>query len=342
MRNLRNRFGWTLKEMSQKSGIPLSTLSKVEHDRLTLTYEKLQQVSQRLKVPMSDLFADAAGTKAPMVTGRRSIGRIEDAVRVTTPNYDYFYLSTELRRKQMIPILTRIRAKTLEEFGDLSGIVYNVYTKRLVGGHQRVKVLPPDAEIVIETSYTKSTKVGTVSEGYVVINGERLKYRSVDWPEEKEKAANISANKHGGEFDMSVLSEWLLDLDHSNFDLELTGFDVDELTDILAPVNEPKEDKPGALIECPHCGESFEQKRIKETAAKSAQRKLDYHIKAGNIKKPTECEECKATAKLDGAHYNYDEPFKVRWLCRSCHVKWDKKDPKGGTKLVSEKVKKDG
>ena len=119
MRDLRSRFGWTLKEMSEHSGIPVSTLSKVEHDRLTLTYDKLQQVSQRLKIPMSDLFANPAEPREPRVTGRRSIGRIEDAVRVTTPNYDYFYLSTELRRKRMIPIITRIRAKSLEEFGDL-------------------------------------------------------------------------------------------------------------------------------------------------------------------------------------------------------------------------------
>ena len=119
MRRLRTRFGWTLKEMSEHSGIPLSTLSKVEHDRLTLTYDKLQQVSQRLKIPMSDLFAEASEPREPRITGRRSIGRIEDAVRVTTPNYDYFYLSTELRRKRMIPIITRIRAKSLEEFGDL-------------------------------------------------------------------------------------------------------------------------------------------------------------------------------------------------------------------------------
>ena len=119
MRDLRSRFGWTLKEMSEHSGIPVSTLSKVEHDRLTLTYDKLQQVSQRLKIPMSDLFANPAEPREPRVTGRRSIGRIEDAVRVTTPNYDYFYLSTELRRKRMIPIITCIRAKSLEEFGDL-------------------------------------------------------------------------------------------------------------------------------------------------------------------------------------------------------------------------------
>ena len=58
LRGIRARNGWTLKEMSAKSGIPVSTLSKVEHDRLTLTYDKLQQLSQRLNIRMSDLFAE--------------------------------------------------------------------------------------------------------------------------------------------------------------------------------------------------------------------------------------------------------------------------------------------
>ena len=40
-------------------------------------------------------------------------------MRVTTPNYDYFYLCPELRRKRMIPVLTRVRAKSIEEFGEL-------------------------------------------------------------------------------------------------------------------------------------------------------------------------------------------------------------------------------
>src|SRR3546814_17792451 len=55
----------------------------------------------------------------PAVTARRSIGRIEDAIRVNTPNYDYYYLCPELRRKRMIPVLTRTRAKSLDEFGKL-------------------------------------------------------------------------------------------------------------------------------------------------------------------------------------------------------------------------------
>lgn len=119
LRSLRARKGWTLKQMSQHSGIPLSTLSKVEHDRLTLTYDKLLQLSQRLNLRMSELFAEQDDAPEPAVTARRSIGRIEDSIRVNTPNYEYYYLCPELRRKRMIPVLTRVRAKTIAEFGEL-------------------------------------------------------------------------------------------------------------------------------------------------------------------------------------------------------------------------------
>lgn len=119
LRGIRARNGWTLKEMSVRSGIPISTLSKVEHDRLTLTYDKLQQVSQKLNIRMSDLFAEGSDEAPPQVTGRRSLGTLDRAVRVVTDNYDYSYLCTDLRRKRMIPILTRIRAHSASEFGDL-------------------------------------------------------------------------------------------------------------------------------------------------------------------------------------------------------------------------------
>jgi transcriptional regulator with XRE-family HTH domain len=122
IRALRSRNGWTLKEMSERTDIPVSTLSKVEHDRLTLTYDKLLQVSQRHNIPISELFADPAdptGPPEPAVTARRSIGLLADAIRVNTKNYDYYYLCPELRHKRMVPIFTRIRAKSLEEFGEL-------------------------------------------------------------------------------------------------------------------------------------------------------------------------------------------------------------------------------
>lgn len=119
LRAIRSRKDWTLKQMSAETGIPVSTLSKVEHDRLTLTYDKLYQLSQRLGMRMSELFAETSEEANQPVTARRSLGDVERSVTVCTPNYEYHYLCTEFRRKRMIPVLTRIRAKTLEQFGQL-------------------------------------------------------------------------------------------------------------------------------------------------------------------------------------------------------------------------------
>ena len=119
IRALRARNGWTLKEMSERTGIPFSTLSKVEHDRLTLTYDKLVQLGERLNLRMSELFAETDELASPPVMARRSIGSVDNAVAVQTPNYAYHYLFPELRKKGMIPIVTRILAKSLEEFGPL-------------------------------------------------------------------------------------------------------------------------------------------------------------------------------------------------------------------------------
>ncbi|WP_375396567.1 helix-turn-helix domain-containing protein [uncultured Sphingomonas sp.] len=116
---LRARNGWTLKQMSDQCGIPVSTLSKVEHDRLTLTYDKLQQLSRRLGMRMSELFAEEEDEGPQPVTARRSIGDHAHAVRVQTPNYDYYYLHTELRRKRMIPVSAVVSAKSVAEFGPL-------------------------------------------------------------------------------------------------------------------------------------------------------------------------------------------------------------------------------
>jgi transcriptional regulator with XRE-family HTH domain len=104
--------------MSRRTGIPFSTLSKVEHDRLTLTYDKLQQLGERLGLRMSELFAEPE-QEPPAVTARRSVGTLESAVRVNTKNYDYYYLCTELRRKRIIPVYTRVRARSVGEFGHL-------------------------------------------------------------------------------------------------------------------------------------------------------------------------------------------------------------------------------
>ena len=118
---LRRQKKWTLRQMSEKVGVPLSTLAKVEQDKLSLTYDKLQQFTARLGLTMTEFLAqaDPPATDAPtVVTARRSLTRDDNSILVSTPNYDYEYLCADLREKRMVPILTRIRAHDIAEFGE--------------------------------------------------------------------------------------------------------------------------------------------------------------------------------------------------------------------------------
>lgn len=123
IRLLRQKNNWTLREMSECVGIPLSTLAKVEADKLSLSYDKLQQLTVRLGIGMTEFLgqADSNATisQAPLVTARRALTGTGNSVFVSTSNYDYEYLCADLRRKRMVPILTRIRAHSIEEFGEL-------------------------------------------------------------------------------------------------------------------------------------------------------------------------------------------------------------------------------
>lgn len=123
--------------------------------------------------------------------------------------------------------------KAMAEHGDLGGIIYNTHpkSKHLVGGHQRVKTLDPDAIIEYTKKYSKPTKTGTVAEGHVELNGERFKYREVYWHPAKEKAAMIAANQNAGEWDNELLTEMLNDITEldASFDMALTMLDEKEL-----------------------------------------------------------------------------------------------------------------
>jgi len=66
------------------------------------------------------LAQDSGGSSSPAaITARRSSTGASNTVVVETPNYDYHYLCADLRDKRMVPILTRIRARSLAEFGEL-------------------------------------------------------------------------------------------------------------------------------------------------------------------------------------------------------------------------------
>src|SRR5271157_822673 len=64
--------------------------------------------------------------------------------------------------------------------------------------------------------------------------------------------------------------------------------------------------------------------------AKAAQGLVRYYIDTGKLYRPQECSQCGRRGRIEAAHQDYDFPLTIRWLCRSCHVRWDRQEPKGG------------
>src|SRR5689334_20611358 len=72
VRALRGKSGLTLKELSARSGISISALSKLENGQLSPTYENIVRLAQGLAADITALFEDSVPAA---VTGRRSITR---------------------------------------------------------------------------------------------------------------------------------------------------------------------------------------------------------------------------------------------------------------------------
>lgn len=98
--------------------------------------------------------------------------------------------------------------RSLEQFGYVEPVIWNKATGRVVGGHQRLKVL-------IDMGITEVECV------------------VVDLPEDKEKALNIALNKISGDWDKDKLAVLIADLQGTAFDVSLTGFDAAEIDDLF-------------------------------------------------------------------------------------------------------------
>jgi 5-methylcytosine-specific restriction endonuclease McrA len=119
-----------------------------------------------------------------------------------------------------------------------------------------------------------------------------------------------------------------------NYGVDLTlNPDTLELLYKVADIEEEIEElKSSSEKEDEELEESFSFSLYEENTgkAKKAKDKWNDHKKKlkrqGKWKQPTTCSKCgKKTSKLEAAHSNYDKPLSVRWLCKSCHGKENKK-----------------
>ena len=102
--------------------------------------------------------------------------------------------------------------QSLLKFGYVDPIIVN-NDLTVIGGHQRLTVLK---DLDYETAKCVIVKLS----------------------KEDEKALNIALNKITGQWDDALLADLLLDLQESDFNLDLTGFEPPEIDNILSNVHD--------------------------------------------------------------------------------------------------------
>src|SRR5471030_825367 len=117
IRQARKSRGLTLKELSERSGIAVSTISKAERGDIALTYDKFAALAHSLQLEFDAIFGRTRPlpkvTARPMTPSFTASGK---QVIYDTPNYEYGMLASDLTGKRMVPMRAHIRARDVSDF----------------------------------------------------------------------------------------------------------------------------------------------------------------------------------------------------------------------------------
>jgi len=122
--------GLTLARVSDRTGLPISTLSKIENGKMGLSYDKLTKLGSGLGLDIAQLLAgnhrpelaEPEVKRAPppqVISGRRAVTRKGEGQRAETPTYRFNRHAVELLGKAVEPVMIEVAARSIEEFGAL-------------------------------------------------------------------------------------------------------------------------------------------------------------------------------------------------------------------------------
>ena len=132
IRAARQKKGWTLVNLSRETGLPVSTLSKIETNKISLSYEKIICICTALNIAVTELVgpSDEQGHRT---NGWRSITRAGEEKTVESKNALHFYPAAELAAKRFVPEITELRVRSVGEFGAFLAHQGEVYLYVLEG-----------------------------------------------------------------------------------------------------------------------------------------------------------------------------------------------------------------
>jgi transcriptional regulator with XRE-family HTH domain len=132
IRKLRLARGWTLATLADQTGIPISTLSRVELGQNALNYEKLVRLCRALEVDLDGFMAREADSQ-PLVTGRRAVVRAGDGTPVEVGAAAGLAGAADLLSKAFSPAVLTVDAADLAAHGPLVSHPGETYLLVLAG-----------------------------------------------------------------------------------------------------------------------------------------------------------------------------------------------------------------
>lgn len=183
---------------------------------------------------------------------------------INLADYNPRSISAETRKKLK---------QNIKKNGLLGGLVYNLRTKTLVSGHQRISVLDelnnyPDNDYLV-------------------------KVEAIDVDEQREKELNVWFNNTSvqGQWDYDMLAQIIPDIDYKNAgltdeDLQLIGIDftlqteeeqsiTDDINNLIAPVQNQKDSVKQAKKELSQAEKIAHNKEVKAQVMQDAQEKAE-------------------------------------------------------------------
>lgn len=118
VRRLRLSRGWTLQALSQRTGIPLSTLSKLELGQSLLTHEKWTLLCKALEAdPADEILRELGGVSGETPSGRRSVRYRNTGAAERSGPYSITPSAEDLTAKTFTPLVVELFAESLEDHG---------------------------------------------------------------------------------------------------------------------------------------------------------------------------------------------------------------------------------
>lgn len=107
VRQLRREKGMTLKELSERSGVALATLSRIETERMTGTVESHMRVAEALGLSLPQLYVGLQAAEKKPTVDVHARGKAAD-VFVHNEKSSFEMLTGQVLSKKMMPVLIRI------------------------------------------------------------------------------------------------------------------------------------------------------------------------------------------------------------------------------------------